>query len=92
MPFWNARSAIELWKAVENWLKINTIHLVKLLDIDTIFGQHSNDKLIDKVIMSLKMVIYNNRKKYHAMINQTEEKFLETWEKVYEEFNNMFPK
>ena len=29
---------------------------------------------------------------YHAMKNQTEEQFVEIWEKVYKELNNMFSK
>ena len=57
-----------LWFQVENWAKKNISKSIKFTDIDTIFGYQCKKKLINKMIMNRKLVIYCNRKserKYH---------------------------
>ena len=52
----------QLWFRIEQWLKLKTNRTIKLSNIDKIFGRQSKDKLIEKVILCAKMVIFNNRK------------------------------
>ena len=34
-------------------------HLINLSDVEKIFGHHSKGKIMDKIILNIKMVIYN---------------------------------
>ena len=55
---------VTLWKQVENWWKNITNENAKFTDTEKIFGYNHSDELLDKVILSTKMVIlvFNNRK------------------------------
>ena len=57
----NCPFVINLWKQIEKWLQLNIRNKIKLDDVDKIFGRNS-DQLIDKTLISTKIVIYNNRK------------------------------
>ena len=56
-----------LWHQLEKWLKIKLKKTVKLSDSDKIFGGQNSEDLIEKVILSTKIVIFDNSKniKYH---------------------------
>ena len=53
---------IILWNQIECWCKDITNKRIKINEIEKIFGINPPDKIIDKVIMCTKLVIYNNRK------------------------------
>ena len=56
-----------LWYQIEQWLKGKLKKTIKLSNTDKIFGRQDSDGIIDKVILSAKIVIFNNRKdcKFH---------------------------
>ena len=56
-----------LWYQIEQWLKIKLKKTIKISTTDKIFGRHDSNEIIDKVILSAKLVIFNNRKdcKFH---------------------------
>ena len=56
-----------LWYQIEQWLEIKLKKTIKLSITDKIFGRHDSNEIIDKVILSAKIVIFNNRKecKFH---------------------------
>ena len=53
---------IILWNDIEKSVKRSTKQTIKLSNIDKIFGRQTSDKLIDKIILYTKRVIFNNRK------------------------------
>ena len=52
----------KLWQDIEKWIKDRTQTTVKLSFIDQIFGRQNAEELIDKIILSAKVTIFNNRK------------------------------
>ena len=60
--FLECRYVITLWNQIEGWCNNITNTYTKFNEIEKIFGLKSSDKLIDKVIMCTKLVIFNNRK------------------------------
>ena len=61
--FLDCHFAVALWNQIEDWWKNITKEHIKFNDTEKIFGCNRSDDLIDKVIISTKLVIYNNRKK-----------------------------
>ena len=60
--FLECQFVIILWNQIECWCKNITDRMIKINEIEKIFGSNPPDKIIDKVIMCTKLVIYNNRK------------------------------
>ena len=50
-----------LWKQIEKWLQNNVEAGIKLDDTDKIFGRNVSEKIINKIILCAKIIIYNNR-------------------------------
>ena len=61
--FLECNFVIILWNDIEKWIKKCTKKTVKLTNIEKIFGTQNSDKLIDKIILNAKTIIFNNRKK-----------------------------
>ena len=52
---------------LEQWIKIKLNKIVELSNSDKIFGRQNSEEIIEKMILSAKIAIFNNRKnrKYH---------------------------
>ena len=59
--FLECNFVVILWNDIEKWVKKSTKQTVKFSNIDRIFGTQTSDKLIDKIILNAKTVIFNNR-------------------------------
>ena len=60
--FLECRFVVTLWNQKEGWCKNITDKCIRFNEIEKLFGLNSSDRIIDKVIMCTKLVIYNNRK------------------------------
>ena len=71
--FLECTSVIKLWRQIENLISLKIGKAVKLTNIDKIFGRHSSDKIINRILLSTKTIIFNNRinGKYHLINDVT---------------------
>ena len=60
--FLECNSMILLWNKIEQWVKSRTSQTVKLSHVEKIFGRQTSEELLEKIIISAKTVIFNNRK------------------------------
>ena len=60
--FLECNKSAELWSQVENWTKAKISTSIKFTDIDKIFGYQHKKKIVDKIVLNTKIVIYNIRK------------------------------
>ena len=60
--FLECTHVITLWKHIESWIKNKTKKSIKLSHSDKIFGRCTTNKLIEKIILNAKVLIFKNRK------------------------------
>ena len=53
--------AVNIWKEIENWLRVHVDGHISITDVDKICGIDQEENIVYKMIMATKKVIYRNR-------------------------------